>query len=71
MTNTINMVVSRGATQMHYPLLIFFVSLLTGVVCVGGFLWSASEQKPKAFWLIGVGVAILVGLMGLVQHISD
>lgn len=47
-------------------LIIFLVGLLAGLLCIGGFMWSAMEQKPKAIWLLGAGVAILVGLAGLV-----
>lgn len=47
-------------------LIIFIVCLLAGLLCLGGFLWSAMEQKPKAIWLIGAGVAILVGIAGLI-----
>ncbi|MDO8735734.1 MAG: hypothetical protein Q7K29_01445 [Thermoleophilia bacterium] len=47
-------------------LIIFISSLLAGLFCLGGFMWSAMEQKPKAIWLLGAGVAIIVGLAGLV-----
>ncbi len=47
-------------------LIIFIICLLAGLVCLGGFLWSAMEQKPKVIWLIGGGVTILVGLAGLI-----
>ena len=53
---------------MHLPLLIFIVSLIAVLVCFGGFLWSAMEQKPKGIWLIGLGATIIVGLAGLVVH---
>ena len=57
-----------SGANMHLPLLIFVVSLIAGLVCLGGFLWSAMEQKPKAIWLIGLGIAIIVGFAGLVVH---
>lgn len=47
-------------------LVIFIVSLLTGLLCIGGFMWSAMEQRPKFIWLLGAGIAILVGLAGMV-----
>lgn len=46
-------------------LIIFITCLLAGLLCIGGFMWSAMEQKPKAVWLLGAGIAILVGLAGL------
>lgn len=55
---------------MHLPLLIFIVSLIGGLVCFGGFLWSAMEQKPKGIWLLGLGIAIIVGLAGLILHLG-
>ena len=57
-----------SGANVHLPLLIFIVSLIAGLICLGGFLWSAMEQKPKAIWLIGLGVAIMVGFAGLVVH---
>jgi len=47
-------------------LIIFISGLLLGLTCIGGFMWSAMEQKPKFIWLIGAGIAIIVGLAGLV-----
>ena len=52
-------------------LLIFSICLIAGLFCVGGFLWSAMEQKPKSIWLIGAAVAILVGLAGLVLRVGS
>ena len=57
-----------SGANMHLPLLIFIVSLIAVLVCFGGFLWSAMEQKPKGIWLIGLGATIIVGLAGLVVH---
>ncbi len=48
--------------------LIFFLCLVSGLFCVGGFLWSAMEQKPKAFWLLGGTAILIVGLAGLLLH---
>jgi len=53
---------------MSIGLLFFVTCLLAGLFCVGGFLWSAMEGKPRAIWLIGTGAAIIVGLAGLVLH---
>lgn len=47
-------------------LIIFVIGLLSGLLCIGGFMWSAMEQKPKAIWLLGAGIAILVGMAGLI-----
>jgi len=47
---------------------ILFISLIAGLFCVGGFLWSAMEQKPMKIWLIGAGAAIIVGILGLLLH---
>ncbi|MHB9112766.1 MAG: hypothetical protein ACYC4D_09115 [Thermoleophilia bacterium] len=49
-------------------LIIFVVGLLTGLLCLGGFMWSAMEQKPKTIWLLGEGIAILMGMAGLILH---
>ncbi|MHB9053548.1 MAG: hypothetical protein ACYC5F_06125 [Thermoleophilia bacterium] len=55
---------------MRLPLIIFIVSLIAGLTCLGGFLWSAMEQKPKGIWLLGLGIAIIVGLAGLIFRIG-
>lgn len=47
-------------------LMIAISGLLLGLVCIGGFMWSAMEQKPKAIWLLGAGIALIVGLAGLI-----
>jgi hypothetical protein len=47
-------------------LFIFVIGLLSGLLCIGGFMWSAMEEKPKAIWLLGAGIAILVGMAGLI-----
>ena len=46
----------------------FLISLIAGLFCVGGFLWSTMEGKPKSIWLIGAGATIVVGIAGLVLH---
>ena len=47
---------------------VFLFFLIAGLFCFGGFLWSAMEGKPKAIWMIGAGVTIIVGVAGLVMH---
>ena len=49
-------------------LIIFVVGLLAGLFCIGGFLWSAMDGKPRKVWLIGAGATIVVALAGLVIH---
>ncbi|MCL4309401.1 MAG: hypothetical protein M0Z32_04250 [Actinomycetota bacterium] len=46
----------------------FLISLIAGLFCMGGFLWSTMEGKPKSIWLIGAGATIVVGIAGLVLH---
>jgi hypothetical protein len=47
-------------------LVIFLICLGTGLFFVGAFLWSAMEQKPRAIWLVGAAVSLIVGLAGFV-----
>ncbi len=47
---------------------IFFTVLIAGLFCIGGFLWSTVEQKPRALWLIGAAVTIIVGITGLALY---
>ncbi|MFA5802136.1 MAG: hypothetical protein WC911_06620 [Thermoleophilia bacterium] len=53
---------------MTATLLVFLVCLSAGLFFVGGFLWSAMEQKPRAIWLVGAAVSLLVGLAGFVVN---
>ena len=48
--------------------LVFFLCLIAGLICMGGFLWSSMEQKPRTFWLLGGTATIVVGLAGLLLH---
>lgn len=46
----------------------FFIILVMGLFCVGGFLWSVIEEKPRATWLLAAGLTIIVGIAGLVIY---
>lgn len=48
--------------------LLFIVTLLGGLFCIGGFMWSAMESKPQKIWLVGAAITILVGIAGVVMH---
>lgn len=53
---------------MNSRLLIFLIALLAGLFSIGGFLWSAMQEKPQKLWLLGAAAAILVGIAGLITH---
>lgn len=53
---------------MRVTLIIFVIGLISGLFCIGGFLWGAMEGKPRKVWLIGAGATILVALAGLLIH---
>ena len=53
---------------MNASLLLFLICLGAGLFCLGGFLWSAMDGKPKSTWLIGAAAAVLVGIAGLLIY---
>lgn len=55
---------------MTVTLLLFLICLGAGLFFIGGFLWSAMEQKPRAIWLIGAAASLMVGLAGFVVNIK-
>lgn len=50
-------------------LLFTLVVFSAGLICIGGFLWSVVEERPRAIWLVGAAVAVLVGIAGLAVHV--
>lgn len=46
----------------------FFIVLITGLFCIGGFFWSVVEEKPRVVWLVAAGLTIVVGIAGLVLY---
>lgn len=59
-----------GEISMTVTLLLFLICLGAGLFFIGGFLWSAMEQKPRAIWLIGAAASLMVGLAGFVVNIK-
>jgi len=53
---------------MSIGLILFVLVLLLGLFCIGGFLWSAMQEKPKKVWLIGAAAAVIVAIAGLITH---
>ena len=48
--------------------MLFIVTLLGGLFCLGGFMWSAMDSKPQKIWLVGAAASMLVAIAGLVLH---